>query len=121
MCGTVLIVEDDSIIALELQFILADAGAEVVGPACSVDEALDLVEDGRPSAAVLDVRLAGEDISPVASALHRRHIPFVFYSGQVETDATMRGWPGASYVAKPAPSRVLVAAIRDLAKGKVPH
>lgn len=110
----VLVVDDEAVIALEIEFILTEAGAAVAGPAVMVEEALDLLRDGTAiSAAVLDVRLGGESIETVAEALFDRQIPFVFYSGQVETDSTLRRWPRATLVSKPAPSRVLTEAIRQ--------
>lgn len=108
----VLVVDDEAVIALEIEYVLTDAGAAVVGPVGMVEEALALVRSERLSAAVLDVRLSGESIESVADALFERDVPFIFYSGQVESDATLNRWPRASFVAKPAPSSVLTEAVR---------
>ncbi|MBE7246447.1 MAG: response regulator, partial [Actinomycetospora chiangmaiensis] len=53
----ILVVEDEYIIAVEVKRWLLAAGCDVLGPVPSVDQALDLVEDRRPDAAVLDVNL----------------------------------------------------------------
>lgn len=116
----VLVVDDESVIALELDYLLSDAGACVVGPVGNVDDALDLARTEVLSAAVLDVRLGGQTITPVAEALAERGVPFVFYSGQVENDAILQRWPHAVYVAKPAPSRVLTAAVAKLVGDRQP-
>jgi ActR/RegA family two-component response regulator len=76
-----LLVEDDYLIADELQKDLAVAGAEVVGPVPSVAEALDLIASEALDGAVLDVNLGGESAYPVADALRACGVPFVFTTG----------------------------------------
>lgn len=112
----VLVVEDDFLISMELSSVLSAAGAVVVGPSRTVAEALALVEQEVVTAAILDVRLGRETVSPVARALSRRDIPFVFYSGQVTTDPIWREWPASQVISKPARPRTLVSAIACLAK-----
>ena len=75
----ILVVEDEAILALELAQSLREAGAAVLGPVSSVQEALELLNatvelDG----AVLDVNLNGEMVYPVAETLAMRGVPFVF-------------------------------------------
>jgi CheY-like chemotaxis protein len=77
----ILVVEDEFLIAMLLQDTLESAGCIVSGPIPRLAEALDAAEGGTYDAAVLDVNLAGERIDPVAHALARREIPFVFVSG----------------------------------------
>ncbi len=77
-----LVVEDDYLVATDLVDELADHGAEVLGPAGSVDEALDLLAaESQIDAAVLDINLTNEKVYPVAEALRARGIPFVFTTG----------------------------------------
>jgi CheY-like chemotaxis protein len=78
-----LIVEDEYLIAADLAASLEKVGAEVVGPAASVKEALELVQEdaGQLDAAVLDINLRGEQVFPVADVLARRGVPFVFTTG----------------------------------------
>jgi CheY-like chemotaxis protein len=77
-----LVVEDEYIIAADLASWLESKGAQVLGPAGSVEDALALLErDGTPDAAVLDVNLGEERVYPVADALKAAHVPFVFLSG----------------------------------------
>ena len=66
----VLVVEDEALIALHLEFILKRHGWRVLGPAASVAQALRLLDENElPDVAVLDVNLQGEPVVPVASAL----------------------------------------------------
>ena len=71
----VLVVEDEPIIALELEYLLSSAGFVVLGPAPSVASARPLVPDAE--AAVLDISLGGETSEEVAIALNNLGIPFV--------------------------------------------
>jgi len=84
----VLVVEDEALIGMLLEDGLLEAGAEVVGPACSVKEALELIDqvaaDGGLSAAVLDINLEGEAVSPVADRLAALSVPFLFATGYGE-------------------------------------
>jgi CheY-like chemotaxis protein len=77
----ILVVEDEMLVALLLQYMLADLGCVVIGPAASVDEALLLIETQVFDAALLDVNLSGQMSYPVADALIGLGMPFVFSTG----------------------------------------
>jgi DNA-binding response OmpR family regulator len=78
----VLIVEDEALIALELESTLKDAGYEIVGPVGTTSAALVSLADHQSLAgAVLDINLGDEDSFPVANALSDAHIPFLFLTG----------------------------------------
>jgi CheY-like chemotaxis protein len=112
-----LVVEDDFLIADDLANSLQDLGAEVVGPAGTVEDALQLLEsDGEQlDAAVLDINLRDERVYPVASALAQRGIPFVFTTGY-DTVAIPQVYASAPRCEKPVDKmqliRVLSAAER---------
>jgi CheY-like chemotaxis protein len=78
----ILVVEDEYLIAISLADALENAGSVVVGPASSVDKALQTI-DSEPhiDAAVVDVNLGGVLAYAVADMLIARKIPFVFTSG----------------------------------------
>jgi len=82
---TVLIVEDDIFIALDLERVLDDAGCSVIGPASSVERALAKIADTRLDAALLDVNLGHELVFPVADRLSAEGIPFIFVTGEPRT------------------------------------
>ncbi len=79
----VLVVEDEALVAMLMEDMLADQGCTVVATAPRLDEALAHAEN--PSleidVAVLDLNLAGENTYAVAGALQKRGVPFVFATG----------------------------------------
>lgn len=77
----VLVVEDEGIVALDMESLLQDHGCTVIGPAATIRRALDLIASEDPDLAVLDLNLKGESALPIASALNERDIPFVVVSG----------------------------------------
>lgn len=87
----VLIVEDAVLLALELETGLAEAGAEVVGPAYELEEAMALL-DQPLDAAVLDANLNGHSVMPVAEILHARGVPFIFATGYGDTGGAPGGF-----------------------------
>ena len=107
----ILIVEDEVFIAAELEDIVRDAGAEVVGPAMSAPEALRLIENHKITAAILDVRLGDHDSLPVARRLAAAEIPFVFHTGNGDSEVLSNTWPLAAIVKKPATPQALITAL----------
>jgi len=85
----VLLVEDEMCLAMMLQDLLEDAGYRVL-KAARVAAALNLAEAEDIDAAILDVNVAGSEVFPVADALRRRGVPFMFASGYGD-----RGLPGS--------------------------
>jgi two-component SAPR family response regulator len=77
----VLIVEDEAMIAMMIEDMLAEIGCEIVGPASHIAEALRVIESEDFDAAVLDVNVNGLQIFPVAAALRSKGVPFVFATG----------------------------------------
>ncbi|MBM3929362.1 MAG: response regulator, partial [Sphingomonadales bacterium] len=82
--GTVLLVEDSLIIAMDAEDILTSLGAARVVTAASTPAAFDEIVENELTLAVLDVNLGTETSLPVAEMLHRRGIPFVFATGYGE-------------------------------------
>jgi CheY-like chemotaxis protein len=76
-----LVVEDEVFVAMLIEDVLESVGGAVIGPAARVSEALALIEEQNPDGALLDINLGGELVYPVADALARRGIPFVFVTG----------------------------------------
>jgi CheY-like chemotaxis protein len=105
-----LIVEDATLLALELEAGLVEAGATIVGAAGDVDEAMVLAE-APLDAAVLDVNLGGRLVTPVAERLQARGIPFVFATGYGERGAP--GGFGAPIVRKPYNIHQIVRAVAE--------
>ncbi len=97
----ILVVEDESLVAMLIETILEDMGCAVVGPASSVDEALTLVtNEATIDGALLDVNVAGREVFPVADALKARGVPFVFSTGYGEGGLPDH-WRGQATIQKP--------------------
>lgn len=77
----ILVVEDEALIALEIEESLQDMGCVIVGPASKLEEALRLARDEALDAAILDVTIRGGKVFPVAGQLLARQIPFALASG----------------------------------------
>ncbi len=106
--------EDEFLIAMELSTILKDGGFDVLGPVPTVAAALDQIRTERPDAAVLDVSLRGERVTPVAVVLLSLKVPFVLASAYVPAD--LAGEPAlasARNLGKPTPSTALIAALHE--------
>jgi DNA-binding NtrC family response regulator len=111
----VLIVEDEALVAMDLQFAFEDAGAEVLGPAMSLGDALGLAEHAPEiDCALLDVDIAGCDVYPVAQVLHRRGIPFIFHTGHGSQRAISAMFPGAITCLKPTLPEKLIDLLAGL-------
>lgn len=85
---SILVVEDEFLIAMSLKLILEEAGFDVVGPEYSVTAALEVLKHHRPAAGVLDVNLRGELAIPVARMFATMGVPFVISSAYAAQAAT---------------------------------
>lgn len=105
----ILIVEDESLVAMLLETILEDMGCQPVGPIATVAEAMTFLEGGEPiDAALLDVNVGGVEVFPVAAALEARGVPFIFSTGYGE-GGLPEAWRGRPTLQKPFNE----AAVRD--------
>jgi CheY-like chemotaxis protein len=77
----ILVVEDEMLVAMNIEDMLLELGHEVAGLASRLGPALALARESRFDAAMLDVNLAGEPSFPVADLLAERGIPFLFATG----------------------------------------
>lgn len=80
----VLVVEDEIMIRMLLEDMLADLGYGVAGSAGGLAEAIRLARDTEFDMAILDVNLNGDAVYPVADVLMERGLPFVFSTGYGE-------------------------------------
>ena len=69
------------IVALEVQMVLEEAGCTVLGPAGTVEQALDLIEQDSFDIALVDANLHGRPVDSLAGALQHRGRPFAFVTG----------------------------------------
>ncbi|MEA3002533.1 MAG: hypothetical protein QOH81_1321 [Sphingomonadales bacterium] len=110
----ILIVEDEMLVAMNIEDMLLELGHEVAGIASRLGPALALACEGRFDVAMLDVNLAGERSFAIADLLIARGIPFVFATGYGPEgiDAKYRDRP---VLQKPFRARDLAAAMTALA------
>lgn len=113
----VLVVEDEALIAMDIEIMLERRGWRVLGPAPTVKEALRLLKAETPDVALLDINLRGETVISVAVALRRMAVPFVLSSAN-DPSETEGGevLAGAPSVRKPAQELHLVAALMQAAQ-----
>jgi DNA-binding NtrC family response regulator len=104
---TILVVEDEPFILLEIQRILEEAGAGVL-TARSVREALTLLAKEQITASILDYRLQGGTADDLCHQLTARKIPFVIYSGYPNVEGECKRW---EIVVKPADPQLLVTRV----------
>lgn len=110
---SVLVVEDEMLIALDVQMMLQDNGYTVLGPAGTVEGALRLLDDMRPDVAVLDGNLRGRPVVPVAQRLRDLRIPFVLSSAyDILAFDGCEALAGAENVGKPVTESRLIAALQ---------
>jgi CheY-like chemotaxis protein len=112
---TVLVVEDDFIVAYDMQMMLEEQGARVLGPASCLAEAQALLAKERPTAAVLDVNLGGEYVFPLADELRAQDVPFVFATAYADDDRLFpQATRSAPRLPKPVLPNVLIAQLLRL-------
>ena len=110
----ILVAEDEFLIAMDLEMALQAAQAIVLGPVLRVQAGLELVaREPEISAAILDVKLGGETVFPVADALLERSVPFFFATGE-HRDTIPRRFCGVKVYQKPLASADLVRRVADL-------
>jgi len=80
----VFVVEDEYLIRMLLEDMLADLGFEIAAATGTIAEATDLASNGQFDIAILDVNVDGKEIYPVADILAKRGLPFVFVTGYGE-------------------------------------
>lgn len=109
--GDILVVEDEGLIALDLEFCLKDAGARSVTVTMTLAEADQAVSLAVPDAAILDVRLPDGTSHDLARLLTRRDVPIVFHTGNSDAGALQRDFPEASILRKPSLDRDVLQAV----------
>lgn len=116
----VMIVEDEMLLALDLEDILLDAGYTVIGQASDMPQAIALAEEvnGSVDVAIMDVNLArGTNGVETAAALRQRwNIPSLFVSGNLDerTRAEAQQWHPIGFVGKPYSEREVLSSLMQV-------
>jgi DNA-binding response OmpR family regulator len=103
----ILIVEDEAIVAFDICAQLSDLGAECIGPAATLDIALNMIDREDFHCAILDVRLGHASIYPAAERLRDKGVPWIFHTGDADLSTLNRDWPGYPVLQKPVDTHAL--------------
>jgi len=112
---SVLIVEDEVLVALDAEAQLTDAGARVTATARSLEEAKQYIATASFDVAVLDVNLNGQTSYPLAELLADRGVSFIFASGYRDLDGLPDRWRDVPLINKPYNASELTAALARVA------
>ena len=97
----VLVVEDNLLLAEVTKLLLEESGCQVVGPAGWLERGLELAEHEPLDGALLDINLHGDMSFPIAEALSRRGVPFVFVTGYEDRSIVPLAYRSAPRLDKP--------------------
>jgi DNA-binding NarL/FixJ family response regulator len=117
--NSVLVVEDEFLVADYICSVLEDAGYPVVGTAANAAEALALIAASRPALALLDIRLAGGDDGVILAGALRSALPnlavvFVTGSGDPETRQRAAAVTPSAFLQKPVSPETLLHTVRSV-------
>jgi len=119
----VLVVEDEMLLLMTIEDMLADLGCESVTTAATIDQALALVNAQVFDVAMLDVNLNGNQSFPVADALAVRGVPFLFSTGYSDHVVMRQGYQDRPVLRKPYTQKEIGEMLGRLlsTEGQLPH
>ncbi|MGI8932384.1 MAG: response regulator [Sphingomicrobium sp.] len=110
---SILIVEDNIFLALDLSLAVEDLGGAVVGPVSSVVDALSLIASCKISGAVLDCELVDRDITPIVMTLIEQGVPLVLHTGTGIPPALAEIHPDLPVLAKPLKPAAVIKTLAE--------
>lgn len=116
--NNVLHVEDEVLIALDVETTLLEAGVKRVIHVATRSDAFMAIESSRPDAVILDIEVLDGSTAGIAELLKARSIPFIVYSGSA-SDGSERSYVGAVSLDKPAKDADLVGALMSVVTGSL--
>jgi len=115
--AAILVVEDDFLVAMQVEVALSEAGFALAGTAASGEEAISIVAAARPALVLMDIRLAGKmDGVDAALALFRDHgIRCIFATAHHDLEVRKRAGPAEplGWLQKPYTMPAMLAAVRQ--------
>jgi CheY-like chemotaxis protein len=115
--SSILVVEDEPLIKLELTELFESAGAQVIAVS-TCQQGLTAIGRHQVSAALLDYVLWEGNVAPLCRRLAERRVPFMFYTGYLDLE---QSYPRSIIIQKPAAADVLLAAMAGLIGATRPH
>lgn len=110
----VFVVEDETLVLIDIEDCLADAGATIIGPAMNLAQAVQIAESEQEiDIALLDINVQGEQVFPAAEILRRRNVPILFASGYGKSSLTGE-WSEMPVAPKPYAMSEVVATLAKL-------
>ncbi|MCE0504072.1 MULTISPECIES: response regulator [unclassified Roseivivax] len=119
MTATVLICEDEPIVALDLEMLVEGFGFQVMGPYASLRAAEAALAERTPDAAILDVRLTDGEVFPLADKLQAQKVGLVFHSGHAYEAEVSKSYPGCRSCQKPVATDRLKQALLSVTRDAV--
>jgi DNA-binding response OmpR family regulator len=116
---SILIIEDEPLVALDVHGAVSAAGASIIS-AASETEAISLIGHADISAAIVDIGLGAHNAAGVCRRLERRRTPFLFYTGYTRA-RLLTEWPNVPVLEKPARPQEIVTALVSLMRCGGPH
>jgi CheY-like chemotaxis protein len=114
---SVLVVENNAFLALDLSQAIEDLDGLVAGPTNRVAHALELLDDGGIAAAIIDCHLAGQDVLRLAGKLAELEVPFIVHFETELPDAMTRLHPEVPVLRKPVqPQSVMECLLTEMGK-----
>jgi DNA-binding response OmpR family regulator len=110
---SVLIVEDEMLLGMDVEMTVSEAGYRVLGPVTSIVEALRVARENGVDAAILDINLQGQPVFPLADALAANNIPFIVLTGHERAMLPER-YRDRPFIQKPYRVEELLTALKAL-------
>ncbi|MEM7546403.1 MAG: response regulator [Pseudomonadota bacterium] len=110
----ILLVEDEALVAVEIELALQMQEALVIGPAMDVSLAVKLASEAIFDGAILDISINGGDALLVADILTRRDIPFLFHSAHGQRVRGLSKYDAAPVCSKPIPADQLMSHLASI-------
>jgi CheY-like chemotaxis protein len=110
---SILIVEDNVYLALDLSQAVEELNGRVVGPVGAVAEALDLLENQQVAGAVLDSQLSDRDVTPVVRVLAAMDVPFIIHTATGLPPEVARFHPDTPLLVHPLHANAIITGLLD--------
>jgi len=111
---TILVAEDEMIVAFDLCDTVEEAGFRVEGPHAAISSAMLAFQKEKPDLAILDIGLDDGDVFALARTLEKEDVPIIFHSGRRSREEIQSHFPTARTLLKPCPPADVLRAVNDV-------